>query len=587
MPFIFILLAFLSFEQALAQPSAENWLEFEPQASGETYYVSPDGDDANSGLSEAEAFQTLQYAADQLEPGDTALVMDGTYSKPNSDHVVEIKTSGEPDNWIFFRAHPGHEPLITVEDNYTGIYTYASYIVVDGFTLQGDAPDMSLAFAQEQQNDLELRATKGSGVRAYPKDGVAPHHLIFRNNTVFDMTAQGVTANGADYVRIEDNVVSGGSKYSSYATSAYSFYQSRHIDDFEGIKMVIRRNVAFDNENLIPFYFSNPDNPEARVITDGNGVIIDDHRNTQSIVGDSGVAYVGTTLVENNLLFDNGGRGVNVYSSDNVIVRYNTSYHNARSSSGAIDSEFVVGNASNVEVYGNIFVPRAGAKYISSYGTKAITFRDNLFHGGTGAPEYTPGTLQNLVRNGDFSGGTSGWEVTGPALKTSGKDARGRFCLDSDGSEEVALIQGGLDVNVSRYSLMFETFGDAAGEVTAALIAEDGELFSGTVSDWAEETNRSFELDLVTSASARLEFRVPAGAAGRYCFDDIELVGSSNLLADPMFVSPNLDFSAADFSLQPASPARGAGTDPFPGTDLEGAPRPSGERPDLGALEGE
>lgn len=44
-----------------------------------TFYVSPKGDDANSGTSNSQPFQSIQYAIDEMHSGDVLMVMDGFY----------------------------------------------------------------------------------------------------------------------------------------------------------------------------------------------------------------------------------------------------------------------------------------------------------------------------------------------------------------------------------------------------------------------------------------------------------------------------------------------------------------------------
>ncbi len=53
----------------------------EPRLAPSVYYISPTGADNNPG-SQAAPFQTIQHAADLVNPGDTVLVNDGVYVKP-------------------------------------------------------------------------------------------------------------------------------------------------------------------------------------------------------------------------------------------------------------------------------------------------------------------------------------------------------------------------------------------------------------------------------------------------------------------------------------------------------------------------
>lgn len=74
--------------------------------SAATYYVSPLGDNNNSGTSGAQAFQTVQYAVNQMKAGDELIVLDGFYTgtlKLKSE--ITIKATN-PRNVIFSGADP-------------------------------------------------------------------------------------------------------------------------------------------------------------------------------------------------------------------------------------------------------------------------------------------------------------------------------------------------------------------------------------------------------------------------------------------------------------------------------------------------
>ena len=55
---------------------------------------------------------------------------------------------------------------------------------------------------------------------------------------------------------------------------------------------------------------------------------MDDFHNSQN--GSAAGNYPFTTLVENNLVYGNGGKGIQVFLSDNVTIRNNTAYFNNR-----------------------------------------------------------------------------------------------------------------------------------------------------------------------------------------------------------------------------------------------------------------
>src|SRR3989337_3763820 len=110
-----------------------------------TYYVKPTGNNSNSGLTEALAWQTIARACTTLVAGDTVLIMNGTYKEnsPSNGFCPEgarncgpltPKNSGTASKPIVYKAYPGHRPVIssaTAYDDY-GISLYGvNYIVID------------------------------------------------------------------------------------------------------------------------------------------------------------------------------------------------------------------------------------------------------------------------------------------------------------------------------------------------------------------------------------------------------------------------------------------------------------------------
>src|ERR1700747_1641352 len=112
-----------------------------------TYFVSSEiGKSSNAGTSASAPLASLQAAADLVKPGDTVQVMNGTYS------AVTITTSGTASAPITFEAAPGQTPIVNSSGQWNAIDIQASNIVINGFTVQGDAANFSLSQALAQES---------------------------------------------------------------------------------------------------------------------------------------------------------------------------------------------------------------------------------------------------------------------------------------------------------------------------------------------------------------------------------------------------------------------------------------------------
>ena len=80
-----------------------------------TYYVSPSGNNANTGTSTSAPFRTIQYAMDRVVAGDTVVLRGGTYREQ-----VESIRGGTLDKPVYLVAHPGEIPVIKGSDIVTG-----------------------------------------------------------------------------------------------------------------------------------------------------------------------------------------------------------------------------------------------------------------------------------------------------------------------------------------------------------------------------------------------------------------------------------------------------------------------------------
>jgi hypothetical protein len=333
------------------------------------YVDARNGSDANDGRSRASAFATLDRAAREVRPGSTVLVMSGTYTSDGTKYPLVLSTSGTPDAWITFAAAPGEHPVIQIPRGagaWAGIYLPGtSYVVIDGFEVVGQNGSISAAEAagndgtQAVLNEVCIYVD-GAGFGDFHPP--VPHDVVIRNCVVHGCSSAGIAANVADAITIAHNHVYDDAWWTVFGTSGISLYHPTDVPGSgttAGYKNVIVGNLVHGNENRLPWKDGNPPG-----IYDGNGIIIDDGNHTQRPLGIAdvqGKPYTGRSQVANNIVHDNGGRGIHTYSSSHVDIVNNTTWNNLLTASphigyGEIDAE----SCTDVNVVNNVAVNRNG-----------------------------------------------------------------------------------------------------------------------------------------------------------------------------------------------------------------------------------
>ncbi len=384
-----------------AVPSAAVTVTMPTDADPSVFFVDGSkGSDGNDG-NEARPWKTIQRANDSLRPGQTVLVRAGEYRRTDYSVIVEITKSGRPDAYITYKAYPGEVAKLrsTVGLNYNGFEVLANYIIIDGFEIEGHLKELSLAQAQAEQVAKQnggpiTPLTVSSGITFGNLEGslVTAHHGIARNNLVYDHPQAGINALGADYIIFENNVVQNNSSLSYFGGSGINFFQLRDFDnENSGYRNIIRNNISTGNRNLIPclcFDFRQP--------TDGNGIIIDDFTAT---------GYEGKTLITNNIVYNNGGRGIHVFQSGNVDIFGNTAYRNSTIEVTG-QGEITAQDAFNVRVFNNILFASDGRPANRAERVTNVLFDYNIVFGGTGF--NASGGARNLTATNPLFAATLG-----------------------------------------------------------------------------------------------------------------------------------------------------------------------------------
>jgi hypothetical protein len=231
---------------------------------GASYFISKDGDDANSGSIYA-PLATIQFAIDLVEPGDTIFVRDGTYFPETSIQINLPGTESDPIclwAWgnekpiIDFGNNPRHEnpPQPRDDDSIeairdaVGIYIGpdAQWWHLKGLTIQ-DAPYYGIRVYGSYHTFelLVLRDNQASGLEITGKEGHTPSYNRVINCDAylnFDPQTNGEDADGfaAKFESLGPGNVFSGLRSWSNSDDGYDFWHAAH-------PVVIENCWSFDN----------------------------------------------------------------------------------------------------------------------------------------------------------------------------------------------------------------------------------------------------------------------------------------------------------------------------------------------------
>lgn len=316
-----------------------------------TFYVSPSiGDDGNDGRTAERPLGSLQGAIDRLRPGDTLYLLDGIYrdlSEPGNAHYT-VDVSGSAEEWIRITAAAGHRPEI-VASNGNGLSIRGDYVEVSGLTVTGEGFDTT--------NDY------GWGMLVRNS-----HHVRIAHNTISGMPVGGISSVESTNLDVFGNEVHDNSFWGPEQGSGISLWHSvdRGFDpEPDGYHDRIIGNVVYRNENRVFSMWRDED-----IMTDGNGIIVDQADET---------GYTGRVLIANNVVFDNGGRGILVLESSRVDVAFNTTYHNGRTDGlegGPV--ELAASRADDVRILNNLAWSRPGAPAVTVSEATGVVLGGNV-----------------------------------------------------------------------------------------------------------------------------------------------------------------------------------------------------------------
>ncbi len=179
-----------------------------------SYYVSPSGNDNNTGLSPAYAWKTIQRAASKLQAGDTVFITKGIYKE-----IVIPANSGTENKYITYTAYADDTVII---DGATFSDTYLKYSDRGIFDIKSKSYINVVG--------LTIRNSNGGGIMCR----YGSSHINIKNNTIKNCQATGI---GVGYSRenfpLASNVVVSGNFVDSCSMVSRESISFRSVAKFE------------------------------------------------------------------------------------------------------------------------------------------------------------------------------------------------------------------------------------------------------------------------------------------------------------------------------------------------------------------
>lgn len=209
----------------------------ENTATAKTYFVSTEGNDANTGNSN-DPLRNISMALTKAVPGDTVLVRNGTYSEK-----IVFPKSGRLDKYITLKAYPGEkaiidgtplsvtgkEALVTIRNN--------SYIILEGFDIcnyKSTTPwaNVNGILVDQGSKNIQIKRNRIYNIEhnVKPEDGRSGHGIEIIGNT--DVMMKNIL--------VEENEIHDcNTGYSENLTI------NGYVDSF-----IIRKNKIYNAENI-------------------------------------------------------------------------------------------------------------------------------------------------------------------------------------------------------------------------------------------------------------------------------------------------------------------------------------------------
>jgi hypothetical protein len=368
-----------------------------------TYYVSPNGSDSNRGSESAPFRHLTKAAASARNPGDTVIVMNGTYDNEGvvaPDFVVTLRYSGSAGNPITFMAQNRGQAILDAMNTSStsrcnGAASYldlrnASHVVIQGFVIQR-ACDSGIQ-SNDNAHDITIRWNEIRNIAnrtvtdQIGRDGIYlnahEYNFTFDGNIFHDIGRTDGQAN----LHFDHGIYARAQSLTIINNVFYNMNRGWSIQLAEGASrwLIANNTFAFDNAN-----------------------------------GEGGqIIFWGTNsdiAIQNNIFYVPKGSAVNRFGAtvSGCTFDHNLIYGASRPMTGSTSGIFIGDNQIVAQPSAGLFVNATTAPYD--------------FHLRAGSPAIGYGAVVSSVRD-DLEGrprARSSWDVGAYASSTDGDSKPG------------------------------------------------------------------------------------------------------------------------------------------------------------------
>ncbi|MFA6383730.1 MAG: choice-of-anchor Q domain-containing protein, partial [Parcubacteria group bacterium] len=389
-------------------------------AAGNTYYVSPSGNDSSAGTS-ASPFKTIQHAADIVNPGDTVIVEDGTYSGISGGTMIRATRSGTSNAYITYKARNIGRAVLDGNNNsgLTAFYIPGSYINVSGFEIKGFSGAGIDVYAPSTNTNFSDLIIHDIGQLCLPTDDedgrsafflANPSYVTIERSLMYDIGRFANGENGCNqgtdtsYQRLDHGLYIDGINHAVIKNNI--FYNinngwSLQIYSGEGRTASYLNFVNNTSEN------GNPYSPGGHVILWGN---FSNSSIANNIFKDQSAAAVhiyqgsysySNVNINNNII--SGGNGIinsgtatgitisnNLNNTNPLFVNESAHDYSLQSNSPAIDMGLTFSSVTND--YNNVSRPKGSAYDIGAYESTGTNTSASVYYVSPSGNDSSAGT---------------------------------------------------------------------------------------------------------------------------------------------------------------------------------------------------